>query len=98
MASHRPTKMPITREEDILALQTILEGKPACRGPGRFADGETITGRRISAALSSVYCGQAAPPATQIVICATVSERERGGKVRPSPGCQPQPTRSSLAT
>ena len=45
-----------------------------------------------------LYCGQAAPPAIQIFICATVSGRERGGKVRPSPGLQPQPTKSSLAT
>ncbi len=31
-------------------------------------------------------------------ICATVSDRERGGNVRSSPGLQPQPTRSSCAT
>jgi hypothetical protein len=41
--------------------------------------------------------GQAAPPSIQIFNCATVSGRERGGKLRPSPGFHPQPTRSSSA-
>src|SRR6266404_928780 len=43
IASHNPNKMPIIRDEDILALQVILEGKPAHRRPRYFADSETIT-------------------------------------------------------
>ena len=44
------------------------------------------------------YWGHAAPPSIQILSWATVSGRESGGNVRPSPGFQPQPTRSSSAT
>src|SRR6266850_4569038 len=44
------------------------------------------------------YCGQAAPPSIQIFIRAMVSARESGGRARPVPGSQPQPTRSSEET
>src|SRR6202050_3284251 len=46
----------------------------------------------------SAYCGQAAPLSTQLFIAATNSGRLSGGSVRPSPGFQPQPTRSSEET
>jgi hypothetical protein len=41
------------------------------------------------------HSGHAAPPSIQVLICFAVSSRERGGRVLPSPGFQPQPTRSS---
>src|SRR5258708_8833874 len=44
------------------------------------------------------YCGQAAPPSIQIFICATVFARESAGGMRPVPGFQAQPTRSSKET
>src|SRR6266550_5250474 len=53
--------------------------------------------RQFSRGLLDVYSGQAAPPSIQTFTCATVSGRERGGNVRPSPGLHPQPTRSSSA-
>ena len=43
IASHNPNKMPIIRDEDILVLHVILEGKPAHRRPRYFTDSETIT-------------------------------------------------------
>jgi hypothetical protein len=44
------------------------------------------------------YSGQAAPPSIHVRIAAAVSSRDNGGNVLPSPGFQPQPTRSSCAT
>src|ERR1700676_408204 len=45
MASHTATIMPIIREEDILVLQGILEGKPACGGSHWFGYSQRITTR-----------------------------------------------------
>jgi len=55
----------------------------------------SISFHRNSALARFAHSGQAAPPAIQIFNCATVSGRVSGGSVRPSPGFQPQPTRSS---
>src|SRR4029077_1780619 len=96
IASHNPTKIPMIREEDIIALGDILEGKLACRDARSRMDGQTITERLFVP--RGTYSGQAAPPAIHIFICSTVSAREKGGRVLPPPGFQPQPTRSSWPT
>src|ERR1051326_3846102 len=66
--------------------------------PARHHDRASCKCNAHPASLHPIHCGHTAPPSIHILSCAGVSDRVSGGKVRPSPGLQPQPTRSSSAT